>query len=387
MSFIRQAVEEIYNVNTKTFFNMEEFDSILEEVEDFRLAKQTESILKAKVDRGEDLTDEEIFIAVETIGNIYYRKSDYNFTGFGFEKFTNKSLNQKTKSLIALEAIEEQNKEKLNSIKNKTEDYIKGMDDYAKWFTASMEDLRVLAQETLADIEKTSESDFTKETLYVDRISVALQRGKEKPFTNYKDVLKALRGLIDSLKITASLSKYESLGSGKDSQWDLEKLVKDLNGRIITRTEKSVTYDLNPDKLNGAILTVKMPTNSNNSYLMRNIKANFVITLDYNQYTQYEKSQGIAAKPLTKRESIDLLKEIIKYIDEQDYLFREFYKEAKITFKDVIKNIFKSLLGFILLGYNTVIFRGRVQNLNSKIHFINREVIKGLITWASSSVK
>ena len=105
MSFIRQAVEEIYNVNTKTFFSMEEFDSILEEVEDFRLAKQTESILKAKVDRGEDLTDEEIFIAVETIGNIYYRKSDYNFTGFGFEKFTNKSLNQKTKSLIALEAI------------------------------------------------------------------------------------------------------------------------------------------------------------------------------------------------------------------------------------------------------------------------------------------
>ena len=84
-----------------------------------------------------------------------------------------------------------------------------------------MEDLRILAKETLADIEKTSDSDFTKETLYVDRISVALQRGKEKPFTNYKDVLKALRGLIDSLKITASLSKYESLGSGKDSQWDL----------------------------------------------------------------------------------------------------------------------------------------------------------------------
>lgn len=363
--------------------NLEEVESLAEDISAYQTSRKIENVLTNKVNNGEDLTDQEIYIAAETIGTLYYNLGD--FKGFGFEDYEGKTLSQTEKSKIAIEAISNQNKEKGATIAAKLERFGNELSDYFSWFTGSMSKLRKEAQEVLRLAERSPDESFTQSEIEDKRVSKAIQRGSSKPpFKNYNDVIRAVGSLIDSVKIIASISKYESLFSGKDSKWDLTKLAEDMGGHIIKRSVGKVTYDLNPERLAGALLTATVPDNSDNNYLMRNLKANFVISLDYDIWRVGTRSENVKTTGLTKRDTIALLKQVIKYIDEEEEYFKQYYKVAKFGITDFIKNIFKAVIPFG--SYNSLIFRSRIQNLNSHIHYINHEVLRGLIAWAADSI-
>ena len=214
--------------------NQEEIESLAEDITAYQTSRKIENVLTNKVNNGEDLTDQEIYIATETIGALYSNLGD--FKGFGFENYEGKSLPQAEKSKIAIEAISNQNKEKGATITAKLERFGNSLSDYFSWFTGSMSKLRKEAQEVLRLAERSPDESFTQSEIEDKRVSKAIQRGSSKPpFKNYNDIIKAVGSLIDSVKITASISKYESLFSGKDSKWDLAKLAEDMGGRIIKR--------------------------------------------------------------------------------------------------------------------------------------------------------
>ena len=399
MKLIQQAMEDHYeglvdNEGTHDLSDFQravsdgvELEDMASDVASYEAAKRIENTLSSKVNRGEDLTDEEIYIAVETIGSLYSNSRE-GFTGFGFESYQDKNLDQKQKSRIALEAITNQNADKAKTIKAKLENFGNGVSNYFSWFTGSMAKLRSDANDVLARVRDADETDFKSGEVTDKRTLLALQRGyKTKPFNNYKDVLKALEGLIDSLKILSSASKYESLGSGEGSKYDLAKLVTDMNSRVIHKAEGTVTYDLNPDKLTGAILTARIPDNSDNNYLMRNLKANFVVQFNHDMWNLTEKAGSGAVRSLSKKECIQLLEDVIKHIDEQERTFRIYYKAAKLGITDILKGVGKTLLLGLVGGYNSLIFRGRVQDINTKIVYMNNAVLRGMIAWAASSIK
>ena len=80
-------------------------------------------VMQAKVDRGEELSDEEIFIATETIGRLYSSLGSAAFEGFGFEQYADKELTQMEKSKIALEAITNQNDTKIKTLSTNIENF------------------------------------------------------------------------------------------------------------------------------------------------------------------------------------------------------------------------------------------------------------------------
>lgn len=396
---IAAALEDHYNGLTENegTHSDTEFQREVENLYDEGVALDTgtriERVLKAKVDRGEDLTDEEIYISLETIGNLYSNIGSCKFTGFGFENFTDKELTQSEKSKLAVEAITNQNADKAKSLKAKLERFSAGVSDYFSWFTGNMKKLRIEAQEVLDRVRSAEDSDFLTQEVTDKRTALALQRGHDfKPFKTYKEVLKSLEGMIDSLKIVSSISKYETLGSGEGSKYDLAKLAKDLKGRIIDRDEDSVTYDINPDRLTGARLNLTIPNNSDSNWFMRSIKSNFVVSLDTNiNYSLTPKAMDLSVKSLNRKECIDLLTSVIKHIDEQESLFKHYYKNAKIGILDIFKSYFKmggvpTVVG-IIPAMNSMIFTGRIQDINSRLHYINRSCLRGLIAWAASSLK
>ena len=119
MKLIQQAMEDHYDGLTENEGTHDEdefqraLDSEGEELRQEAVAIDTglriERGLRNKIERGEELSDEEIFIAVETIGNLYSSLGSVKFNGFGFESFSGKQLTQLEKSKIALEAITNQN--------------------------------------------------------------------------------------------------------------------------------------------------------------------------------------------------------------------------------------------------------------------------------------
>ncbi len=399
MKLIQQAMEDHYEglVDNEGIHNSAEFqrtisdgielEEMANDVASYEAAKRIETTLAAKVNRGEDLTDEEIYIAVETIGSLYSNSKD-GFSGFGFESYQDKTLTQTEKGKIALEAITNQNADKAKTIKAKLENFGNDVSNYFSWFTGSMAKLRSDAKDVLDRVRDADESEFKNGEVTDKRTLLALQRGyKTKPFNNYKDVLKALEGQIDSLKILSSTSKYESLGAGEGSKYDLAKMVTDMKGRVIHKAEGTVTYDLNPEKLTGAILTARVPDNSDNNYLMRNLKANFVVQFNHDAWSLTEKADSGSVRSLSKKECIQLLEDVIKHIDEQEHTFKVYYKVAKLGITDILKGTAKTLLLGIVGGYNSLIFRGRVQDINTKIVYMNNAVLRGMIAWAASSIK
>ena len=94
-------------------------DDLIQETEGLMTSGLIERTLRAKVGRGEDLTDEEIYISTETIGNLFSALPGPGFKGFGFEVYEGKTLSQKEKSAVALEAITNQNEEKGKTLKAK----------------------------------------------------------------------------------------------------------------------------------------------------------------------------------------------------------------------------------------------------------------------------
>lgn len=388
MKFIDIGNEDLGEDLSDEFDLEKEQTDIAEEVHSYGISRQIENTLQNKVNRGEDLTDEEIYIATETIGNLYSNSSLGTFNGFGFEQYSNVILTQTEKSKIALEAITNQNEEKAKTIKAKMENFGNNLSDGFARFSGNMEKLRKDAKDVLKRIRNADDGNFVSGSVNDKRVSQAIQRGKTlPPFKDYKSVLKALEGNIDSLKIISSASKYESLGSGEGSEYDLAKLAKDLKGRIIKEDEKSATYDLNPEKLNGALLTLKIPTHSENGYIVRNLKANFVVKSEYNIWTYAEGSHGVVAKALTKKECISLLEDVIKHIEENESLFKLYYKDARFGISDFLKFLVKGFLPIPYLWLNSLIFRARMDELNMKTHDINNKVLRGLIAWAASSVK
>jgi hypothetical protein len=365
----------------------EQVNEIVDDFHALGVSTQIENTLQTKVDRGEDLTDEEIVIATEAIGNLYLKTSSDTFRGFGFEQHAGKTLTQKEKTKIAMEAISNQNGEKAYQFKKKLENFNNSLSDGFSASNAGTKRLLNDAKDVLDKVKRTDDSFFGKSKINDKRVSIAVQRGyKTPPFKSYKEVLKALEGMISSLKVVSVASKYETLGSGKDSQYDLAQLAKDLDSKVIVKTTTSVTYDLNPDKLTGGILTLKIPADSDNGYLMRNLKANFVVYADYNIWRVVEKSQGLENKSLSKKECIELLEEVIKHIEDQEHLFKLYYNDARVDITDFLKQMGKSLIGSWVLGYNSIIFRSRIENVALKIHHLNRQVIRGLIAWAASSM-
>ena len=95
---------------------------------------------------------------------------------------------------------------------------------------------------------------------------------------------------------------------------------------------------------------------------------------------------NISAKALSRKECIDLLTSVIDHIDEQERLFKLYYKDAKIGLGDIFKMFFK-MGGGLIFVINTFIFRNRMQDMNSRLHYINRACLRGMIAWAASSIK
>jgi len=120
---------------------------------------------------------------------------------------------------------------------------------------------------------------------------------------------------------------------------------------------------------------------------MRNLKANFVVQFNHDMWNLTEKADSGAVRSLSKKECIQLLEDVIKHIDEQEHTFKIYYKTAKIGVTDILKNVGKILLLGVVGGYNSLIFRGRVQDINTKIVYMNNAVLRGLIAWAASSIK
>ena len=395
MKLIQQAMEDHYNglSENEGTHDEDEFQRSLDDGTDllndmvsYQTAKRIEVTLANKINRGEDLTDEEIAIAVETIGTLY-SNSKIGFSGFGFEKYSDKQLSQKEKSKIAIEAISEENAKKLESFKKDLSKTNADVEDYRSFFSGSCDKLRNHATELLDLVKKTKDSDFGKTTIKDKRVNLALQRGSNnKPFNNYKEVLKALEKNIDSLKIVGTASKYESFGSGKDSKFDLSKLATDMAGRIISKDEDSVTYDLNPSKLVGAVIELTIPNNSDSGYYARTFKSNFVVRANVSSFSIHNTVKDFDVKPLSKAEAIQLLQSVIKHIDEQKDAYEKFYMEAKVKGSDILKNLGKFFTTFIIGSYLSNIYRMRIQDLNTRIHYANNACIRGLILWASESI-
>lgn len=115
---------------------------------------------------------------------------------------------------------------------------------------------------------------------------------------------------------------------------------------------------------------------------MRNIKANFVVSASVKNVD----TQDIEIKPLNKKECIELLESVIKHAEEQEHLFKLYFKDAGISTGNLLKIIAKSLFFSNIAGINSLVYRSRMSIINSKIHYINRDVLRGLIAWAASSM-
>jgi hypothetical protein len=386
MNFINLGTEDFQEEELQEAPPMVDFSDVAEEVEDYRVATRVEKTLRQKVDAGQDLTDEEMFIAVETISNLYMRGSAKAFSGFGLEAYDANKLTQKEKTQLALEAITNQNAEKAKAIGAKVENL---MNDLGNWFSfanGNMERLMSDAKAVLDRVQRADENNFTKEMVSDKRVAKALQRVNKPQFRNHKEVLRALKGLQDSLKVVAAASKYESLDGGEGSKWDLKKLADDMHGKLLSRENGRATYDLNPEQVTATAMTVTIPDSSDSNYIMRNLKANFVVRSDYDMLRITAKSQGFDVKPLSKSECVSLLNDVIQHINSEEALFKEYYKTAKVGLTDILKNVGKTWLLSPLAGYNSSIFRSRIQQLNTNLHYINQEALRGLIAWAASSL-
>lgn len=396
---IKAAMEDHYSglVDNEGTHDVDEFQRLEGELRDEAIAlstgNQIESVLRKKINNGEVLTDEEIYIAVETIGNLYSNLGSEPFKGFGFESYAGEKLSQAEKSRIALEAITNQNADKFKTWKAKFERFGHGLRDGLSTLNGSLSSLKSNAQDLLAKVNSADDSVFSVNMVTDKRVSVALNRGYKKDlFKNHKEVIKALTELTDSVNILSSASKYESLKGREGSKYDLGKLCEDMDGKIINKTKNRVTYDLNPERLNGAILTVTIPDNSDNNYVMRNLKANFVIsTSDDGQGTANDVAYSdISVRSLSRKECISLLEDVIKYIDHEGRLYRAYYNSATTGILDILAIIGKSILAgplALLVYINSLAYRYRVDLIAIRIQLINRAVLRGLLAWVASSMK
>lgn len=350
------------------------------DVNNLQLSTRIENTLRRKVDSGQDLTDEEIFIAVETIGNIFVN-NDRDFKGFGFESYEGKKITQKQKSIIALEAIEKFNKEELENLKTKYDNLNEQELNFQSVLTGSLDKIKEEANEILNTIKNVPDSEFGKKEIDDTKVQKITYRGLDKtPATSYKDILKAVEGSLASLDILSRVANYESTGSGKDSIYDLSKLAKDMNGKIIKRENGKVTYDINKEKLCGLDLTITVPDNSDSNYIMRNLKANFVVDSDFGDQRAFNTRLDHKVKPLNKKEALEVLNSIIKFVDKESKAYSTYYNEAKLKLDS-----FKYLVPIV--GHNKLIFRAKINNLNTIIHYLNLTVLRGLMTWVLKSFK
>lgn len=357
-----------------------ELNDLEDRINNLDLSTNLEKSLRSKIDSGHDLTDQEIFIATETVGFLAIKHRS-NFTGFGFEEYINKSITQKQKSMLALEAIEKYNKEETEALKNKFENLKVDEENFKSLLTGSLDKIEEEAQELLKGIENIPESEFTNKEIDDIKVQKITFRGFEKqPFKKYNEILSAVKDSIDSLDVLSRVSKYESTGSGKDSKYDLSKLAKDMGGRIVKREDGKVTYDVNHNKLCGLDLFLTVPENSDSSYLMRNLKANFVVKAKTENSRVLTAKLNHSVKSLNKKECINLLNSIISFVDKEKNVYQDFYKEAKLSLDS-----FKFLIPIV--GYNKLLFKAKINDLNSVIHFVNLTVLRGLMTWILRSIK
>lgn len=359
---------------------LREVDDLENRANDLELTTNIETTLKNKIESGNDLTDEEIFIAVETIGFIAIKHKTI-FSGFGFENYKDKKISQRAKSLLALEAIEKHNKDEIESLKLKFENLNVDEENFKSLLDGSLEKIKLEAQEILETVEKTPDSTFITKIIDDDKVRKTTFRGFDKtPITNYKDIFKAIDDSLDNLDILSRVSNYESTGSGKESKYDLSKLAKDMSGKIIKREDGKVTYDVNISKLCGLDLYLTVPENSDSNYLMRNLKANFVVSVKMDNERTLTAKLSHTCKSLNKKESIEVLKNIIKFTEQESKIYQSYYKEAKLKLDS-----FKYLIPVV--GHNKLIFKAKIHNLNTVIHYINLVAFRGLMTWVLKSMK
>lgn len=393
-----EAIDETVETEEAGTDLQEQSEEIADDTEDLIQARQTEQVLQAKVDKGEDLTDEEIYVATESIGRIFSKNP--SFEGFGFEAYEGKKLTQKQKSKIALEAITNQNGEKAKTIKAKIENFINGLNTYN---ATAFNQLNRVQRDAEKALEEIKNSNFTKKVIRDRRVGMALQRGKGvQPFNNYKDVLKAINNLIGSYRVCIDASKYETTEGGKGGKYDLEKLASDMGNKVIARSNTSVTYDLNPDMLNGFTLTVKLPSESGN-YVMRNLKSNFVISSSsgFNLLGFVKRDNGANnIQSLDKQTAIALLKEVISYTKSIKNEINNYTKKTSMSAGEVLKLIGKSIfggtvtnlvrvttgnLGAELILVNSLVYRIRVNQIANTLSHITTTVLRGLVAWAVDS--
>ena len=399
MKLIQQAMEDHYDgltENEGTHSDSEfqrEVENLYDEGVSLDTGMRIERVLKAKVDRGEDLTDEEIYVAVETIGNLYSSLGTTPFKGFGFENYIDRTLTQAEKSKLALEAITNQNAEKFKTWKAKFERFTHGLRDGFSTIKGSLSSMKSNAEDLLAKVRSADDSAFTVKQVTDKRVSLALNRGyKRMQFSNHKETLKALGELTDSVKILASASKYESLAGHDGSKYDLAQLAADMDGKIINKTKGRVTYDLNPEYLNGVLLNITIPDNSEDNYAMRNLKANFVIsTSDDGQGSSNDIAfSDTAVRALNRKECEALLTDLLKYIDNEGRIYRGYYDSSTTGILDILKIFGKGVvvapIGNLII-INSLIFRGRIDSIAIRIHLINRGVLRGLLAWVASSMR
>ena len=164
-----------------------------------------------------------------------------------------------------------------------------------------------------------------------------------------------------------------------------------MDGKIINKTSGRVTYDLNPERLNGAMLTITVPDNSDNNWVMRNLKANFVISSsDDGQGSSNDTAfSEISVRALNRKECEALLVDLIKYIDNEGRIYRAYYDNATTSIFEMMKIIGKSLV-FLpisnLVLINSVVYRTRIDTITNRIQLINRGVLRGLMAWVASSM-
>ena len=395
MSLIKIGLEEEFNnrAETNDFARENDLAELREEAIALDTGGRIERVMRSKIDRGEDLTDEEIYIAAETIGNLYSNLGSCSFSGFGFESFVGQDLTQRQKSKIALEAVSNQNADKANTWKAKFERFGHGMRDGFSTINGSLSSIKSNAQELLARVRSADDSVFTVKQVTDKRVSVALNQGyKKKLFANHKEVLGAITELTDSVKILSSASKYESLAGKEGSKYDLGQLCEDMDAKIVNKTNDRVTYDLNPRRLNGAMLTITIPDSSESNWVMRNLKANFVISSsDDGQGTANDiATSEISVKALSRKECEQLLEDVIKYTETEGRIYRTFYDNATTSVMEMLKMLGKGAVFFPignLVFTNSVIYRSRIDMVAQRIHLINRNVLRGLLAWVASSMK
>lgn len=368
-----------------------EIDELREEAIALDTGARIERVMRAKVERGEDLTDEEIYIAAETIGNLYSNMGTGIFNGFGFESYQGKNLTQKEKTSIALEAVQNANKEKTQQLKKQLEIKSKKIEDKITTGKDHFKSISNRANKLLAKIKTLPDSSFKQEEINNKSVKLAFWRGPDvspEYFKSYKDILSVLEKINQRFDIIASVKETVAWSYKENGKYDISKIMVKYKNEIVQENEEDnmVIFDLNKERLGGSGFLVASPIKVDGGFIKRNFTHVRKAAGLHMYHTPKNDDLDFPTKGLSKKETIDLLENIIKATDNFNKILSTNYEAANTGFMEALGRAALSLFTLnIFIGQ--LIAVSLVDNLLTISLVVEKIVLNGLIDYAENSAK